>query len=245
MVAKRHLRNAPIREALIDFRVRSGTDPSVLEECAKGFEAEYPKRLELYKGQFGFSFNEHNVTALPANRALVGYRMDSMDGHNVVQFRVDGFTFSRLPKYETFDLVREEARRLWERYAACLRPDAITRAAVRYINVMELPVGGFPLTDFLTAPPALPAALPQALNSFLERVVFQDPNTGASVIVTQAFEGAAGDGRYPITLDIDAFRDREFDVNGADIWNYLETLRNLKNDVFFESITERTVELFA
>ena len=245
MAAKRYLRNAPIREALIDFRVRASAEPSALEECAKTFEAEYPKRVGLYKGQFGFSFNEGNVTALPADRALVGYRIDSADGHHVVQLRVDGFTFSRLPKYETFDQMREEARRLWKGYAACLRPEAITRAAVRFINVMELPVGGFPLTEFLTAPPALPAALPQALSGFLERVVFQDPKTAASVIVTQAFEGAAGDARYPATLDIDAFRDREFDANDVGVWEYLEGLRNLKNDVFFESVTERTVELYA
>lgn len=245
MAAKRHLTNAPIREALIDFRVRASADPLRLEECVKAFEAEYPKRLGLYEGQFGFSFHEGSVTALPANRTLVGYRIDSADGRHVAQLRINGFTFSRLPKYETFDRMREEAQRLWERYIACLRPDAITRVAVRYINVMELPVGGFPLTEFLTAPPALPVALPQALNSFLERVVFQDPKTSASVILTQAFEGAAGDGKYPVTLDIDAFRDREFDVGGSVVWEYLEGLRNLKNDVFFESITERTVELYA
>jgi len=245
MAAKRHLKNAPIREALIDFRVRAEAEPSVLEECTKAFAAEYPKRLELHRGQFGFSFNEGNVTPLPANRALWGYRVDSADGRQVAQFRVDGFTFSRLPKYETFDRMREEARQLWERYSACLRPEAITRVAVRYINVMELPAGGFPLTEFLTAPPALPAALPQALTSFLKRVVFQDPETTASVILTQAFEGAAGDGRYPVTLDIDAFKDREFEVNDVGVWDYLEELRNLKNYVFFESITERTVELYA
>jgi uncharacterized protein (TIGR04255 family) len=64
------------------------------------------------------------------------------------------------------------------------------------------------------------------------------------VILTQAFEGAAGDGRYPVTLDIDAFRDREFDPTDANIWTFLEELRGLKNRVFFESITERTAELY-
>jgi uncharacterized protein (TIGR04255 family) len=244
MVAIRHLNNAPIREALVDFRVRSSVEPSVLEDCAKSFQAEYPKRLALHKGEFGFTFNEGGITPLPANRALLGYRLDSRDGRQVVQFRVDGFTFSRLPKYETFDRMREEAQRLWAAYAACLRPQVITRVAVRFINVMELPVGGFQWTEFLTAPPNLPAALPQAFNSFLERVVFQDPATGASVILTQAFEGAAGDGRYPVTLDIDAFRDREFDPTDANIWTFLEELRGLKNRVFFESITERTAELY-
>jgi uncharacterized protein (TIGR04255 family) len=219
-------------------------EPSVLETCAKSFEAEYPKRLPLYHGQFGFSFNESSVTTLPPNRALIGYRLDSRDRRDVVQIRVDGFTFSRLPKYETFDRMREEAQRLWAAYTTCMRPEAITRVAVRYINVMELPVGGFPLSEFLTAPPSLPTSLPQAFSSFLERVVFQDPSTGASVILTQAFEGAAGDGRYPVTLDIDAFRDREFDPNDPGIWTFLEALRALKNRVFFESITERTAELY-
>jgi uncharacterized protein (TIGR04255 family) len=215
-----------------------------LEDCAKAFAAQYPRRRALYKGAFGFSFNEEGVTPMASNRALVGYRMDSEDGSQVAQFRVDGFTFSRLPKYETFDEMRQEAQRLWVAYASCLQPEAVTRVAVRYINVMELPVGGYPLTAFLTAPPMLPNRLPQAFSSFLERLVFQEPKTGASVILTQAFEGVAGDGRYPVTLDIDAFRDREFEPNDAAIWAFLEELRNLKNDVFFESITEQTVELY-
>ena len=244
MARIRHLNNAPIREALIDFRVRSALGPAVLEACAKSFEAEYPKRLALYKGQFGFSFNEGNLTTLPPNQELIGYRLDSNDGQQVAQLRVDGFTFSRLPKYDTFDRMREEAQRLWTAFTECIRPEAITRVAVRYINVMELPVGGYPLTDFLVAPPNLPASLPQAFNSFLERVVFQDPKTSASVILTQAFEGAAGDGRYPVTLDIDAFRDREFAAADTNVWTFLEALRGVKNRVFFESITERTAELY-
>lgn len=244
MAAQRHLDNAPIREAIIEIRVRSGVDAAALEECAKSFAKDYPKRFALHQGAFGFVFNEDGIATKSADRSLLGYRMDSGDGHHVAQFRIDGFAFSRLPRYETFEQMREEAHRLWAAYSNCLKPEAVTRLAVRYINVMELPVGGLPLTEFLSAPPTLPRALPQAFGSFLERVVFQDPKTGASVILTQAFEGVAGDGRYPVTLDIDAFRDRDFDPGDPGIWEYLEELRQLKNNVFFESITERTVDIY-
>jgi uncharacterized protein (TIGR04255 family) len=199
----------------------------------------------LHRGEFGFTLSAAGASLARSDHGLVGFRVDSADGLHVAQFRTDGFTFSRLPQYATFDQMRDEAHRLWNVYCNCLSPDAVTtRLAVRYINVMELPMGGFEFRDFLTAPPTLPGALPQSLSSFLERIVFQDPTTGASVILTQAFEGIAGDGRFPVTVDIDAFRDREYELADAGIWSYFDTLRTLKNDVFFESITEKTARLY-
>jgi uncharacterized protein (TIGR04255 family) len=200
--------------------------------------------VQLHRGEFGFTLNAGGASIARSDHGLVGYRVDSADGQHVAQFRTDGFTFSRLPPYETFDQMRDQARRLWAIYSGCLKPENVTRLAVRYINVMELPMGGFDFREFLTAPPALPARLPQGFSSFLERIVFQDPATAASVVLTQAFEGVAGDGRFPVTVDIDAFRDRDFEPSDRQIWSYFDTLRELKNDVFFESITEKTARLY-
>ena len=60
---------------------------------------------------------------------LLGYRLDSADGLNVAQVRIDGFTFSRLMPYESWDRMVEDAWVVWKRYLATSRPLGIERIA--------------------------------------------------------------------------------------------------------------------
>jgi uncharacterized protein (TIGR04255 family) len=61
--------------------------------------------------------------------------------------------------------------------------------------------------------------------------------------LTQALEGVHN-GYAPIVLDIDVFMARQFDAHEEEFWRCLDQLRDFKNTVFFESITEKAMELF-
>ena len=60
----------------------------------------------------------------------------------------------------------------------------------------------------------------------------------AQAIIVQALEPVKKPEFVPVILDIDVFR---FDPNGIreDIWDILESLRVLKNRIFFNSITKK------
>jgi uncharacterized protein (TIGR04255 family) len=45
-------------------------------------------------------------------------------------------------------------------------------------------------------------------------------------------------------LDIDVFREVSLEPDSEKIWEILEELRNIKNNIFFKSITQKTKELF-
>ncbi|MPZ46984.1 MAG: TIGR04255 family protein [Betaproteobacteria bacterium] len=244
MARKRHLKNAPIKEALIDLRVSGVQELSSLQRCSQQLTTPYDKRLKLHRQEFGFSMNAGNVVSHQAAPSVFGYRVDSDDGTQVVQFRLDGFTFSRLSPYQTWESMRDEARRLWKLYESCASPAMVTRIAVRYINVMQLPLAGRELKEVLTMPPMLPEALPHSIASFLTRIVFADPLVEASVILTQALESPASGQKTSLTIDVDAFKDCERGPADDSIWADLESLRALKNEVFFESITEETARHF-
>jgi uncharacterized protein (TIGR04255 family) len=99
------------------------------------------------------------------------------------------------------------------------------------------------LKEYLTAPPTIPEGLNQELSSFLTRVEIRDPTIAAHGILTQALEGVH-ENYAPIVLDIDVFIARQFEPQDQEFWNSLDQLRDFKNTVFFESITEKTTELF-
>lgn len=145
-----------------------------------------------------------------------------------------------------WDDLKKEAIRLWKIYASIANVDAVTKVATRYINVMRVPMVDLKdFGDYLVCPPEVPKTLPQAVSSFLSRIVFHEPDIGAQCILTQALEGPDTENRViPIVLDIDVFVERHFSISEGQFWLELDKLRDFKNKVFFESITAKAESLF-
>lgn len=247
MIAPRHLARAPIKEGLIDIRVASETPITIqtLDVLYASFSSRYPKKETMWAGGWEIRFDADNTAPKPLEKREIGYRYTSEDGKHIAQFRTDGFTFSRLEPYQTWEIMRDEAIALWKIYVDAVKPISITRIATRYINVLNIPLPIADFRDYLTAPPEVPKDLPQGISSFLTRVVMHEPSLKAGCILTQAFEGTAND-FVPITLDIDVFVSGRppSDATADEHWTILEQLRHFKNRVFFDSITEKTAELF-
>lgn len=76
------------------------------------------------------------------------------------------------------------------------------------------------------------------------QIVIQNPEIQATAIITQTMEKPAENKRLPLILDIDVFKETVYVDNKEEIWNDFEKLRIFKNEIFFNSITEKTKELF-
>lgn len=246
MARQRHLRNAPIREAIIDLKTLPAVDLGMLEPVFESLKSRFPTQDNVRESTFGFEVDPQGVRSQAVDRGIRGRRLTSADGKYVMLMRVDGFTFSRLPPYETWEAMRGEARPLWDAYRSHAGAERVTRAAVRYINLMEfnLPIADF--KEYLTAPPEIPPALPQQTAGFFTRMVLPGVNFEGAAVVTQALEMAVA-GKAQLILDIDVFRevkDRDWFADEDSVWETLEQMRRFKNLVFFESITERTAGLY-
>ena len=135
MARIRHLPNAPIREALIDLRVELPEDLKadqffVLKDRLAG---RYPQSEELRQLEVLLFRRGQPAPATPEDTRR-GLLLRSNDKVDIAQFRVDGFTFSRLKPYTSWDKIRDEARQLWDMYVEVAATRAVTRIAVRYIN---------------------------------------------------------------------------------------------------------------
>ena len=76
------------------------------------------------------------------------------------------------------------------------------------------------------------------------RLVVPKQELEATAIITQAMEPVQEGARLPLIFDIDVFRLGSFAVATDEIWTMFESLRNLKNEIFFKSITPKAEELF-
>jgi uncharacterized protein (TIGR04255 family) len=239
MAEPRHLTRAPITEGLIDFRVEAPADVNVdrlLAAIADRGNFGYTAKGPIVRSEFGFSLEARQAHA---SSTSIGVRLHSPDERHVALLSIEGFTFSRLEPYQSWEDLLREARPLWEGYVQCLGPGSITRAATRYINNLRLP--STELEHFLHLAPRLPEGLPPAMSGFLQRYVLQDPQTEATVLLTEALPEASPGPPVPVILDVDAFRAMRFPMNEQAAWQYLEQLRVLKNRVFFKCLTEAAV----
>lgn len=239
--------NAPITEALIDIRVElpaSATSLEMLESVHDRVKHRYPgKKKRIYlQGQFSAG----DEVGASASQTLMGFSFSSEDGKQILQARRDGFTFSRLRPYGSWPELRDEARRLWDIYGEMVKPEKITRVAVRYINQIDIPFSAIDYIDykdyFRTTPEVSPE-LPQALTGFFMQLQFPQTDFGGLLILTQTAVPPLNPATGSVILDLDVFKETEM-VSDKDVWGLLETLRNRKNEFFEGCITERTRALF-
>jgi uncharacterized protein (TIGR04255 family) len=239
-----YLSHAPIVEAVVDFRVlrHSAVTADHFSDLTTVIGSEYAAKdwIQAIEARFGLHGGKQ-MEPMQVSQPL-GWRYRAPEA--IAQFRIDGFTFSKLEPYTTWDAVFAEASRLWQRYVEIAAPLEVSRIAVRYINRLKLP-GPATLGRYLEAPPVLPKPIPQAVREFLTRVVVVDEARRASAILVQALEASLDPAVVPVLLDIDAFREGALSPQDGDIPVYFEQLRQLKNDIFFASITEETVEMYA
>jgi uncharacterized protein (TIGR04255 family) len=243
----RHLRRAPISEALIDFRVQlpEGFRREQLEAAVRRVEVQYPVHQALRA--FRARLDVDGALVKPGvEHSELGVLVKSADGQTQAQFRVNGFTLNRLGPYTSWEEIYPETKRLWRVYVDIAKPVAVVRLGTRYINRLRLPLPVADLRDYLVEPPKIPEGLPQTVHGFLSRLIIHDPARQHSAIVTQSWEQSPQDAEHAtILLDIDAFKDVAVSTEKQDaIDAVLSDLRDFKNAIFFGSITQQASELF-
>jgi uncharacterized protein (TIGR04255 family) len=247
MAKQRHLPHAPITEALIDIQVtpREGLTFAGLKNAIEAANSGYYVKNPISEGTFAFTLAPEGKPQTAAESAQVGLRLHSADEKYVVQCRIAGFTLSRLPPYEAWPNLLEEARRFWAIYVESLAPMRVLRVATRFINNLQLPLKtGASFQTYLHKLVDVPEDAPQAVEAFFQRFHLVDSASGARVILTLALDGVPADGPAPVILDVDAFTFTNLDPTDRELWTILERLRELKNRSFFGTITEPTAELY-
>jgi uncharacterized protein (TIGR04255 family) len=237
------LSRPPIREALIDIRLTDVLPASFNERLAERQLSGFSRGVEIKMGGFSFEIGvgKPSLAKVTSDEAM-GLRFDNADRSQAVQYRRNGMTFSILKNYATWDLFRNAGRELWQQYIGLSGPVKVMRLALRYVNVIEVPMGD-DFDEYLTTSPRVPADAPQFLTSFLQRIVVPFNEIDSYAIITQAFEHPT-ETSLPTVLDIDVITGSTFDGDDPGVWDKFEKLRVVTNRIFFSSLTEKAMESY-
>lgn len=251
MTERAHYSNAPIIEALIDLRVTQAQGFSIgdLESIRDATADRYPRQESTYTGQVNIPVGE--PAQVETLHQQTGFRLSDQGGRQILQARIDGFTFSVLAPYDRWETFRDEARRLWNLYRSVTQAESITRVAVRYINRIDIPTGDAPtvkLEDYLRTYPEISDSWPykNMWNFFVQLQIFQE-DLGCMLALNEATTQSPNMETTSILLDFDLFREEYEEPWRADddavVWEFLEQLHARKNEYFERSITDETRRL--
>lgn len=244
-----HLKNPPIKEAIIDLQIAPEIDFTSVTNCAAALRTKFEKSQTLRRGQLRIDLS--NAESFATNFQVdeeFGVRLETPDGAKVLQLRRNGFTLSYVGRYDDWGEFSFEARALWQPFGACMTKARVTRIATRFINVIKLPAGPVDLDEFLKAGPMVPrgpspeASLPDRVSSFFFRTVVPIDDDGTTAIVSQALEGIAEE--RSLVLDVDVYSSADLSAGDERVWTHLSKLRTEKNKAFFSYLTDAAIRQY-
>jgi len=246
------LARPPIKEAILQLLVdpSDSFSPDLLKKFVEAENKEYPKSLAQRETLIQFMSGDDGQHTGVTDKGFNGYKISSDDGLNIVQVYKDRLAISRLDSYSSWEILLAEAQRIWDVYKDIVAPKAVKGVSVRYINHFILPSDMKNFEDYLESTPSIPKELPQGLASFYVNYKVPDPDMKAVASVQLLFEGVRFDEgsqepKLPVVLDTDI--QMIFDTAAEDketIWDNFSKLHDFKNKVFFNTVKEKTLEMF-
>ena len=222
-----HYDNAPIVEASFSVAV-SALSPErlpLLGVVGKHLDSQYAKVRQLDE-------LVNSRTEIP--RDVIGIAFSTEDDRRTVQARSDGFTFSQQAPYDRWETFIEGARSSWEIYKNIVGPLTLRELSVKYVNIIEIPLG-IPLRELFNTYPALPdsSTLLTSLSMYYQYDLAELPNTRLSVLMVSLGRGS-GKGRVLLDNTVTARVSSE-----AAMWDALPPIRKIKNDMFEAQLSEK------
>jgi uncharacterized protein (TIGR04255 family) len=241
------LRNPPIVEAVVDIDcdLPPGFDLGALEAVSRtALRDQYPKFRVQMMQEHHVEMNADGLST-STRQAVQALQFLREDEKQLVQLRVNGFSFNRLAPYTTLDDYLPEIERTWHIYSNLISPVQIRVVRLRYINRILVPMApSIDLDEYLKLGPRLPDEDNLTLAAFLIQQVAIEKNTGHQVSLVLTAQAPAED-KLPIILDITVASN----VNAEpDDWlavmAAMAALRILKNRVFQNTLSDKCIQLF-
>lgn len=243
------LARPPIVEAVVDFDCDVPPDKNlkVLEQPARvAFMDRYAEIHPRYLQEVRMASDQAGTFNSSLQQSLQAWMFRQPDGQQLVQVRQSGFSFNRLVPYEGFDAYLPEIQRVWDLYREFTAPISVRTLRLRYINRILLPLveAHVDLGVYLTSQPTLPAEDRLTLSGFVNQYSATDSVTGHEVAVVLTAQPPEDD-KLPVILDNAASASGEWDpMDWNALHGVLESLRNLKNVIFFETVKQPCLDFF-
>lgn len=237
-------RKTPIVEATIEIRVVGNPPAGDVAKVQRQLAKEFPKTEIMHDIEVAVPTNGGVpvVKSSPSHQ----FKLTADDAETVVQGGANKIAVTKTGPYRGWDDLVGRMEAVWKVWRKYVDYRPIERLGVRYVNRIDIPTPpDVPILtmDFLTTgivnPPLFDRTLSYATAATLQfagRALRVNLNSGL-VSPPPLIDHVS------LLLDIDVFRDVDLAVRENDMWGQLAEMRDVKNEIFEASITDKTREL--
>ena len=241
MLQKLKLKNPPIKEALISiaFSHPIGIQLNDLNLFLNAIINEYPNKNPQSEVRVKLNSDTPEKTT-----EVTGYLLSSIDSKQHIIVNFNSISFHRVAPYESWENLIKEAKIYWKRFYLQFPDIQIHQISVRYINVMDIKFKeGEGFENYLSLLPHIPDNLPKIVEGYFLQLKIPEPIKNLFSVVTEFF--TLNQDIVEITLDVNVMKNLDnLPSDDNNLWILFEDLRVFKNDIFFNSITEKTKNLY-
>jgi uncharacterized protein (TIGR04255 family) len=242
------LANPPIVEAVVDLDcdLPPSIDFASLQDAVKNtYGDRYPTVRPLFFQEAKIESKSDAPPQMSVRGGIQAFQCFNETEKQLVQVRVQGYSFNRLAPYTSMDDYLPEIERTWNLFLKLMSPVQLRVVRLRYINRILLPLtnGQVELEQYLKMN-LRPGDDKLMMTGFLNQYAAEEKETRHEVNVVVTSQPPEKD-RLPIIFD-------NCVASVANVqpqeWNWIlakiQSLRDLKNRVFKNTLTDACLNLF-
>ena len=245
----KNLNNPPVVVAL--FQMKYNANNLILSRflsCVTQIKNHLPIRKD--SGQVGINFGDKSIplgmskTTVTTDAQIRSYIFFSADQKSRLEISTDTITFIDEHKYLGWEHFKEMTKTYLSIISDVLSGNCeVTRTSIRFINRFMFDNFDNPQEYFKTMISSVENnQLPYPLRQYGFRLVMDTPDTDIYSVVNQSIENIPTN-KYIYTFDIDVLDKQHLTFHVDTIVANLENLRDVKNSVFFNNLTQKTLDL--
>ncbi|MBO1362322.1 TIGR04255 family protein [Prevotella sp. A2931] len=215
------------------------------------FDANLRRYLPERNHNIAASISLKTNTPIPLGKApikgisdtkVTGYLYFSKDQKEKLEISTDGITYTSEAAYMGWDNFKTTVLKYTELFKPILETVAIKRTSIRFINQFEITEFDDPAEYFNTVISSTgdERHLPYPLLKYGFRMTV-DVKEGVYSIINQNVDKKTD--KYTYIFDIDVLNRNNLLYTSDSLECVLEDLRNIKNTIFFNNITDKTIAL--
>lgn len=240
------LPNPPIVLALFQVKFKQETlDTEQVKRIEKRIMDKFPVCVTHHQSNFNISspllVGQQTVKANTSTK-VVGYTYSTTDQKVKLNIEQGTVTYHDERKYEGWESFISCIREFLDLISPLISGSLIQRVSIRFINKFVLPDFNNPL-DYtnVTISAAQETAFAYPVSKYAFRLFHDVPGTNIKSWVNHSLDNV--DGQLNYMFDIDVLDHQNIVYNEETIMDILENLRVVKNAIFFETLTDKTLNL--
>jgi len=248
---RKQFKKPPLVEVFCEFffQIQDGVewDSFLVPTFYKKIKANYPTRKRI--ASVGIAVRVQGGSSAPEIQPPVGpptprHRFIAADGKTLIQLGENLLVVNQLPPYYGWEKFEPKIIEAFELYMQLWKPKAVARAAVHYINKVDIPEAEVNLEDYFHLLPGIPDFPRSPVTNVTLAYEVKGAMEGDIVAVTMRQPPSASPDGVSFLFQWDYVATQGISFAKTDVQGWLKGAHDYQSKMFLSTFTEKCLQMF-